>query len=340
MILPLIAVLAITALKDGYEDIKRHQSDRKVNHATTQVLAGEGYENPNVTAGKAKTFASGVERVIPRKNKAAPADLDVEKGEKKSSPADSTDGSIREETSGAYWKTIIWEDLRVGDFVIVNDNEQVPADLVICATSEDENVCFVETKNLDGETNLKSRNAVSALTSLRSAQACADKNIAAFRIDAESPDENMFRLNATVVPSDPHLKPAPADLQTTLLRGMILRNTKWVIGVVLFTGEDAKIVMNSGGTPSKRSKVERGMNPQVYAAIMSQFGSNADYLLGLSTLLSLLSWLSPVPLPSTSLTEARPITAHPGPLTKTVRMITPKSTGLSPGRTHLSRSKT
>ncbi|KZT35488.1 phospholipid-translocating P-type ATPase [Sistotremastrum suecicum HHB10207 ss-3] len=284
VILPLIAVLAITALKDGYEDIKRHQSDRRVNHASTQVLAGDSYQNNNVTAGKAKTFVRGVGRVIPRKSKPAPAELDIEKGEQKSSPADSTDGSLREESNEAYWKKVIWEDVRVGDFVLVNDNEQVPADLIICATSEDENVCFVETKNLDGETNLKSRNAVASLTALRTPQACADKNIAAFRVEAEKPDENMFRLNAKIVPNDPHLQPSPVDLQTTLLRGMILRNTKWVIGVALFTGEDAKIVMNSGGTPSKRSRVERLMNPQVLInlallAVMAVACAIAEYFI-------------------------------------------------------------
>jgi phospholipid-translocating ATPase len=44
----------------------------------------------------------------------------------------------------------------------------------------------------------------------------------------------------------------------------VFRNTGWVIGLVLFTGEDTKIVLNSGGTPSKRSRVERQMNPQVF----------------------------------------------------------------------------
>lgn len=29
--LPLLVVLAITAIKDGYEDLKRHQSDRAIN---------------------------------------------------------------------------------------------------------------------------------------------------------------------------------------------------------------------------------------------------------------------------------------------------------------------
>jgi phospholipid-translocating ATPase len=55
----------------------------------------------------------------------------------------------------------------------------------------------------------------------------------------------------------------PVTLTTTLLRGCVVRNTEWVIGVVVFTGRDTKIVLNSGGTPSKRSKVERQMNPQV-----------------------------------------------------------------------------
>ena len=60
-----------------------------------------------------------------------------------------------------------WEDVRVGDIVKIMDNESIPADVMICATSEEENMAFVETKNLDGETNLKSRNAVPQLTHLR-----------------------------------------------------------------------------------------------------------------------------------------------------------------------------
>lgn len=53
----------------------------------------------------------------------------------------------------------IWEDVAVGDFVKVMGNESLPADYPIYATSEEENVTFVETKNPDIEINLKSRNA-------------------------------------------------------------------------------------------------------------------------------------------------------------------------------------
>ena len=158
----------------------------------------------------------------------------------------------------------MWENVRVGDFVKITNEEAFPADILICATSEEENVCFVETKNLDGETNLKSRNAVPALTHLNCAEACADRERARFSIELDRPDPNMYRLNGAVVTEEGK---QPLDLQTVLLRGTVLKNTKWVIGVVMFTGEDTKIVLNAGGTPSKRSRVERQMNPQVYVLL-------------------------------------------------------------------------
>lgn len=83
----------------------------------------------------------------------------------------------------------------------------------------------------------------------------------------EAPGVNMYRLNGaiTLAGEDESQGPTvhPITLDTTLLRGCVLRNTAWVIGIVAFTGEDTKIVQNSGAAPSKRSKVERQMNPQV-----------------------------------------------------------------------------
>lgn len=165
-------------------------------------------------------------------------------------------------THRPHWKKLPWEDLAVGDFVKIIENEPVPADVLICSTSEEENEAFVETKNLDGETNLKSRHAVSALTHLRSAKDCASEHNV-FHIEADRPDTNMYGLNAAVAVG---MQKFSVDMSMVLLRGTVLRNTKWVVGVVMYTGQESRVVMNSGATPSKRSKVERQMNPQVYVS--------------------------------------------------------------------------
>lgn len=52
---------------------------------------------------------------------------------------------------------IRWKDLRVGDIIKVKRDEYFPADVMILRTSEPKNDCYIETKNLDGETNLKNK---------------------------------------------------------------------------------------------------------------------------------------------------------------------------------------
>ncbi|KAK0496771.1 phospholipid-translocating ATPase [Armillaria luteobubalina] len=273
VILPLLIVLGITAIKDAYEDIKRHQSDSRVNHGTVRVLAGGDWSNTNITGDKSRDLthhktkppAPLAEKVEGKESAPVspvlpPPDIEFDDGTEQ--PHHRLHLFGHHTPTSPHWKKALWEDVRVGDFVKILDNESLPADILICATSEDENVAFVETKNLDGETNLKSRNAVPTLTHLATAKACAESK---FSVDLDRPDNNMFRLNATIRADG---EQAPADIQMTLLRGTVLRNTGWVIGLVLFTGEDTKIVQNSGGTPSKRSKVERQMNPQVFINLL------------------------------------------------------------------------
>ena len=59
---------------------------------------------------------------------------------------------------GGREEEIKWHEVRVGDFIKVRQDGFFPADMIIIASSNADGTFYVETKSLDGETNLKTRN--------------------------------------------------------------------------------------------------------------------------------------------------------------------------------------
>ncbi len=84
----------------------------------------------------------------------------------------------RRGTGTAKWERTLWKKLEVGDIVLLRENDQVPADIIVLSTSDPEGLCYLETKNLDGETNLKPRKSLKATSSLQSEE---DIDHASFR---------------------------------------------------------------------------------------------------------------------------------------------------------------
>ena len=164
-------------------------------------------------------------------------------------------------TSGAArWERTLWKKLEVGDIVLLRDNEQVPADIVVLSTSDADGMCYLETKNLDGETNLKPRKSVKATSALASEE---DIERSSFYLDSEPPHQNLYLYHGVLRYKDltnGDQKQEPVTINELLLRGCSIRNTSWVIGLVVFTGSDTKIMLNGGDTPSKRSKIEKETN--------------------------------------------------------------------------------
>ena len=66
------------------------------------------------------------------------------------------------------WRIVKWRDVKVGDVVKVKENEMIPADMVILSTAFN-NVCYVETKDIDGETNHKHKIAPSGTINITEA---------------------------------------------------------------------------------------------------------------------------------------------------------------------------
>ncbi|KAL1626826.1 phospholipid transporting ATPase [Neofusicoccum ribis] len=173
---------------------------------------------------------------------------------------------FREAPGKARFKKDYWKNVQVGDFVRLYNEEQVPADIVVLATSDPDGACYVETKNLDGETNLKVRQALHAGRKIVHARHCEK---AEFCIQSEPPHANLYAYSGVLRwnerdPQDPHGAGSdmaePISINNLLLRGCSIRNTEWVLGVVMFTGEETKIMLNSGITPSKRAKISKDLN--------------------------------------------------------------------------------
>ena len=51
----------------------------------------------------------------------------------------------------------MWKDIKPGMIVKVKEDEFFPADMIVLKSFDSKGGLYVETKNLDGETNLKSK---------------------------------------------------------------------------------------------------------------------------------------------------------------------------------------
>ncbi|XP_031706428.1 phospholipid-transporting ATPase IB isoform X2 [Anarrhichthys ocellatus] len=159
--------------------------------------------------------------------------------------------------SGA-WQTIIWKQVAVGDIVKVTNGQHLPADMVIVSSSEPQAMCYTETSNLDGETNLKIRQG---LTLTAAFQTLEDLIALSGRLECEEPNRHLYDFTGTLRLENQN--PAPLGPDQVLLRGAQLRNTQWVVGIVVYTGHDSKLMQNSTKAPLKRSNVERVTNMQI-----------------------------------------------------------------------------
>ncbi|KAH7023568.1 hypothetical protein EDB80DRAFT_45620 [Ilyonectria destructans] len=159
---------------------------------------------------------------------------------------------------GSTFAEAQWINVAVGDIIRVESEEPFPADLVLLASSEPEGLCYIETANLDGETNLKIKQAVPETSTMVSP---SELSRLGGRIKSEQPNSSLYTYEATLtMQSGGGEKELALNPEQLLLRGATLRNTPWVYGVVVFTGHETKLMRNATATPIKRTKVEKQLN--------------------------------------------------------------------------------
>ncbi|GAB2214152.1 hypothetical protein Drorol1_Dr00018492 [Drosera rotundifolia] len=166
---------------------------------------------------------------------------------------------------GSKWESVPWKKLQVGDIIRVKQDGIFPADLLFLASTNADGVCYIETSNLDGETNLKIRKALEKTWDYLTPEKTTEF---AGEVQCEQPNNSLYTFTGNLIIEKQTLPVSPNQL---LLRGCSLRNTEYIVGAVIYTGHETKVMMNTMNVPSKRSTLERKLDKLILALFATLF---------------------------------------------------------------------
>ncbi|RPD63418.1 aminophospholipid-transporting P-type ATPase [Lentinus tigrinus ALCF2SS1-6] len=172
------------------------------------------------------------------------------------------DHSVYSESSPAgipHTRSVPSSSLRVGDLVVLEKNQRVPADLVLLRTSDASGTCFIRTDQLDGETDWKLRVAVPACQKLGN-----DRELLTLdaEIYADTPIKDIhtfigtFTINSppALLDGDVPMVPVPT-VEPLTAENMLWSNTVLAagsaVGFVVYTGAETRAVMNTSHPETK-----------------------------------------------------------------------------------------
>lgn len=259
-IVPLAFVLLVTLGKEAYDDWQRFQRDRLANSTRYTIL-------------DASTSAAAASTPTPNSHHL------------------SADAAARNTIdSEAQWQsglpplhTVPSSKLKVGDLVLLEKNQRVPADLVLLRTSEASGTCFIRTDQLDGETDWKLRVALEPTQRLETDAKLLDVQGEMYAA-APTKDIHSFVGTLTLRTAAPTVfDPAADDIavggqETETRHAVSAENVLWsntvlaagsAVGFVVYTGSETRAVMNTSHPSTKQGLLDGEINE---IAKVSAFG--------------------------------------------------------------------
>lgn len=253
---PLMIFVSFSMAKEGYDDYRRYQADKSENRSEVTVLDPQGV---------------------------SPADrgANIELGEM--------------DQSSDVWTKIQWQDLRVGDIIQLERDESIPADIVLLHATGPNGIAYIETMALDGETNLKSKQACPLLA--KEFDGVAKLASRGVEIVSEDPNVDLYNFEGRVTMGDETM---PLTMNEVVYRGSALRNTKYAIGLVINTGEECKIRMNAhknvhAKAPAMQTILNRIIILLVFAVLLLAAGCTIGYEIWKDTYEPMAWYLTEVP---------------------------------------------
>lgn len=242
-IIPLLLFVTISMAKEGYDDLRRYKLDQAENNRMTLVLRAEGsltshgnYQDGSMASNITSKSRFNLSRSSETGHKSMPSN------------DESFAITVDDESPINNWKSIPWHDVKVGEIIKLLRDDPVPADLLLLYSDGPNGIAYIETMALDGETNLKSKQAPSSL-----AKSCpSEAKIITCRanIVVEDPNLDLYNFDGRITIGGETL---PLTTNEIVFRGSTLRNTTTAVGVVINSGEECRIRMNANKNPRTKS---------------------------------------------------------------------------------------
>jgi len=145
--------------------------------------------------------------------------------------------------------------LQVSDVIFIEKNQRVPADIVLLQATDKSGTCFIRTDQLDGETDWKLRIAVPLSQSLDDLSILVTDRHVIPKIYAEPPSLNIQEFIGVLT----WKQDVPLTVENILWSGTVVA-TGDVIGCVVYTGGDTRMVMNTSKPRSKIGLIDLQIN--------------------------------------------------------------------------------
>jgi magnesium-transporting ATPase (P-type) len=160
------------------------------------------------------------------------------------------DGGVVEVSTGS---------ILAGQIVVLTSEDIIPSDILILATSNPDNKCYVETAQLDGETNMKPKFGKSATQYLNDASKFTNFT---GDLTCNAPDRELHNFDGTITFADETgaRREEIVGSDNLILKGSVLKNTATLYGVAVYTGKESKIMLNTAKRKHKFSFIDRRVN--------------------------------------------------------------------------------
>lgn len=168
-----------------------------------------------------------------------------------------------------HTRNVKWMDVRPGHLVCVRKGEQIPCDGLLIASNLPGGECFVQTMNLDGETNLKKKAAALTEEEWEEVQQVGE-DVQCLQLECEPPSVDLYKFNGAVMTATGAAR--GVSIGSLLLRGTQLMQTEWVLCMAIFCGHDTRAMMNAQSARYKLSKMDVELSKVVYMLFACQLG--------------------------------------------------------------------